>query len=175
MGGSSRHIVSVSVAARLLGCNSHQGPHLGHQVFTESKAAIPSRKRHVGRREPIAKTGEFYSLLRSLNSGQHQRKLSSQFVSNVLSTAVNASGGSERPTIDSAYLDTLVSGLGDSARPDGELGPHRLVPLTGAREVLFQAVHSVSCFFSLSNNLGNLLFARRTTPTAVSDGLLIQF
>jgi hypothetical protein len=44
-----------------------------------------------------------------------------------------------------------------------------------AREVLFQTFHPVSCFLSLSNNLGNLLFARRTTPMAVSDRVLIQF
>jgi hypothetical protein len=44
-----------------------------------------------------------------------------------------------------------------------------------AREVSFQTVHSVSCCFSLSNNLGNLLFARRTTPMVSSDGLLIRF
>jgi hypothetical protein len=51
----------------------------------------------------------------------------------------------------------------------------QLVRLQWAREILFQTVHSVSRFFSLSNNLGNLLFARRTTPMPVSDGLLIQF
>ena len=39
----------------------------------------------------------------------------------------------------------------------------------------FQTVHSVSRFLSLSNNLGNLLFARRTTPMAVSDRVLIRF
>ncbi len=44
-----------------------------------------------------------------------------------------------------------------------------------AREILFQTVHSLSRFFSLSNNFGNLLFARRTTPMPVSDGLLMQF
>src|SRR6516225_7254554 len=44
-----------------------------------------------------------------------------------------------------------------------------------AREVPFQTVHSVSRFLSLSNNLGNLLFARRTTPTAVSDRVLMRF
>jgi hypothetical protein len=47
--------------------------------------------------------------------------------------------------------------------------------LPWAREVLFQTVHSVSRFLSLSNNLGNLLFARRTTSMAVSDDLLIRF
>jgi len=47
--------------------------------------------------------------------------------------------------------------------------------LPWAREVPFQAVHSVSRFFSFSNNLGNLLFARRTTPMAVSDRVLIRF
>ena len=33
--------------------------------------------------------------------------------------------------------------------------------LPWAREVPFQTVNSVSCFFSLSNNLGNLLLARQ--------------
>jgi hypothetical protein len=39
--------------------------------------------------------------------------------------------------------------------------------LPWACEAPFQTVHSVSHFLSLSNNLGNLLFARRTTPTAL--------
>jgi len=50
--------------------------------------------------------------------------------------------------------------------------------LPWAREVPFQTVHSVSRFLSLSNNLGNLLFARQTTPMVVSgqgfDTVLIQ-
>ncbi len=46
--------------------------------------------------------------------------------------------------------------------------------LPWAREVPFRTVHSVSRFLSLSNNLGNLLFARRTTPTVVSDRIFIQ-
>jgi len=33
--------------------------------------------------------------------------------------------------------------------------------LPWAREAYFQSVHSVSRFLSLSNNLGNLLFARQ--------------
>jgi len=41
--------------------------------------------------------------------------------------------------------------------------------LPWAREVPFQTVRSVSCFLTLSNNLGHLLFARRTTPMIVSD------
>jgi hypothetical protein len=47
--------------------------------------------------------------------------------------------------------------------------------LSWAREVPFQSVHSVSRFLNLHNNLGNLLFARRTTPAAVSDRVLIRF
>ena len=47
--------------------------------------------------------------------------------------------------------------------------------LPWAREVPFQTVHSVSRFLSLSNNLGNLLFARRTTPMVVSGRVLIRF
>ena len=46
--------------------------------------------------------------------------------------------------------------------------------LPWACEVSFQTVHSVFLFFSRSNNPGKLLFARRTTPMAISDGVLIR-
>ena len=41
--------------------------------------------------------------------------------------------------------------------------------LPWAREAPFQTVHSVSRFLCLSNNLGNLLFARRAIRMVVSD------
>jgi hypothetical protein len=43
------------------------------------------------------------------------------------------------------------------------------------REAPFQTVHSVSRVLSLSNNLGNLLFAQGTTPIVLSRGVLIRF
>jgi hypothetical protein len=65
------------------------------------------------------------------------------------------------------------SGQPDSGDRNRLIG-HAIV-LPWAREVPFQTVHSVSPFPGLSNNLGNLLFARRTTPTAVSDRVLMRF
>jgi hypothetical protein len=47
--------------------------------------------------------------------------------------------------------------------------------LPWAREVLFQAVHSVSRFLSPSNNLGICSFARLTTTRAVSDRFYTVF
>jgi hypothetical protein len=51
----------------------------------------------------------------------------------------------------------------------------QLVRLQWARESPFQLLYSVSSFFSLSNNLGNLLFARQTTQSPPIDGVLVQF
>jgi hypothetical protein len=47
--------------------------------------------------------------------------------------------------------------------------------LPWARGILFQKLHSVARFFNLSNNLGNLLFARQTSQTGSTDGVLIRF
>lgn len=51
----------------------------------------------------------------------------------------------------------------------------QLVRLQWARESPIQLLQSVSTFFSLSNSLGNLLFARQTTQVASTDGILAQF
>jgi hypothetical protein len=45
---------------------------------------------------------------------------------------------------------------------------HRHLPWV--REAPFQAVHCVPRFLSLSNNLGNLLFGRQTTPMVIQTG-----
>src|SRR5579872_4289377 len=58
----------------------------------------------------------------------------------------------------------------------GKTAQRRLVVhLPWAHEASFQSVRSISRFLSLSNNLGNLLFARQTTLMAVSDRVLIRF
>ncbi len=50
--------------------------------------------------------------------------------------------------------------------------------LPWAREILFQTIHSTSRFLSLSNNLGNLLFAPTDNPDVcfrwVFDTVLIR-
>jgi len=43
-----------------------------------------------------------------------------------------------------------------------------------SREIPFQTAHYVSRSLSLSNDMWNLLFARRTTPMPVSATVLIQ-
>src|ERR1035438_4971597 len=43
-----------------------------------------------------------------------------------------------------------------------------------ASEISFQKFHSVVRFLRFSNNLGNLVFARRTTPMTRSDRALIR-
>ncbi len=47
--------------------------------------------------------------------------------------------------------------------------------LSWARGSSFQLLYSVSSFFSLSNNLGNLLFARQSTQVASTDGVMDSF
>jgi hypothetical protein len=51
----------------------------------------------------------------------------------------------------------------------------QLVRLQWARESPFQLLQSVSSFFSLSNSLGNLLFARQSTQVASVNWVLAQF
>ena len=51
----------------------------------------------------------------------------------------------------------------------------QLAHLPWARGSSFQLLYSVSFFFSLSNNLGNLLFARQSTRVASIDGVMGQF
>jgi hypothetical protein len=73
-----------------------------------------------------------------------------------------------------AVTDHTRLWLGDGRSLARLAGPIQAY-LPWAREAPLQNVHSISRFLGLSNNLRNPLFARRTTPIAVSDWVLIRF